>query len=82
MCEHRVTSGFHCGACHRDFTSLSAFDRHQSLDPREGKIICLDPVMARDTGGAEIFTVNAGNGKFSLAPRPGFDRRLWRRKDP
>ena len=66
MCGHPVKSGLHCSACHRDFTSLSAFDRHQTL--RQGKIICADPMVAEDAQGRQIFTINAGTGKFSLAP--------------
>jgi hypothetical protein len=31
----------HCAACHRTFTSASAFDRHQALDG--GTVVCRDP---------------------------------------
>ena len=68
MCEHKVTSGCHYAACHRDFTSVTAFDRHQRGSAwHEGKIICLDPMVAQDEKGRQIFDVRPGTGKFSLA---------------
>lgn len=35
----------HCGACHRSFNSVSAFDMHRRRD------VCLDPIDIRDRDG-------------------------------
>lgn len=42
----------HCAGCHETFTSVSAFDRHQTLD--DGGSVCYDPatrgLVLRDGG--------------------------------
>lgn len=37
---HTSTTGWHCGACHLNFASLTGFDRHRP-GPARGR--CLDP---------------------------------------
>ena len=67
MCEHAVTgAACHCTACHRTFSSVSGFDAHQRMSG-DGKIICLDPMVARDRKGREIWTVRPGTGIYVLA---------------
>lgn len=41
----RGTAQAHCGACHRSFNSVSAFDQHRRRDT------CLDPLDVRDRDG-------------------------------
>ena len=43
----------HCCACHRTFTSLVAFDRHQRVG--NGTLTCLDPLIEVDTKGRLVF---------------------------
>jgi hypothetical protein len=33
----------HCGACHRNFTSVSAFDQHQTMGGEA--VVCYDPAL-------------------------------------
>lgn len=35
----------HCAACHRSFSALQAFDRHQRTGPGR-EVACLDPAAA------------------------------------
>ena len=43
VCDCRFTGGItaHCSACHRTFTGVKSFDRHQRLTG--GGRVCLDP---------------------------------------
>ena len=43
----------HCAACHRTFTSVEAFDRHQRLE--DGGIVCLDPATLQRRDGLPLY---------------------------
>jgi hypothetical protein len=34
----------HCTGCHRTFSSISGFERHQRLEKGSCNVVCLDPV--------------------------------------
>lgn len=42
----------HCAACHRTFTSPSAFGLHQRFDA--GQVTCLDPAVMTMRDGAPV----------------------------
>jgi hypothetical protein len=65
MCGCKIGSGFHCARCHRAFTSLEAFDRHQRID---NGLTCLDPAILRREDGQALYEPHAG--KWRVA-RPG-----------
>lgn len=44
-----------CRACGRIFTSVSAFDTHQTM--RDGEVVCTNPATARRRNGDPVFTV-------------------------
>ncbi len=74
MCSHPVRGRqCHCAAegCHRTFTSLSAFDRHQRW--MNGTLLCIDPETAVNAKGELVFSL-CGRGWSLAAPENPF----WR----
>ncbi len=55
-------SACECPACHRHFSSLGGFDRHQQWDRQTWVLTCLDP--------ASIGMVRNTHGRWAMAPDP------------
>lgn len=67
----------HCSGCHRTFTGLSAFDRHQTITG--GKVTCHDPatITAGDPPAAAYTSRVDGEVTYwALAVDPGFAGRM------
>lgn len=60
----------HCASCHRTFSGVSAFDRHQTIV--DGKSACLDPATRRGGDGVSPMFM-------SYLDRLG--AQVWRRAD-
>lgn len=56
----------HCGACHRTFTSLSAFDAHQTLVRDVSGVRCSDPAGMYRKSGKPVFSWNVNREMWSL----------------
>ncbi len=68
----------HCSGCHRSFSGLSNFDRHQTM--REGRTACHDPlelgmVAVRHIGGP-------GGPPVYGRPAPADRPRQWGTRSP
>jgi len=69
-CDHKITSGMHCVACHETFASIEPFDAHQewTTDARGAlRLRCLPVHTAVDDKGAQIWAPKAGTGHWTFA---------------
>lgn len=78
MCDCRFTGGItaHCSACHRTFTGVSPFGRHQRL--AEGRTVCLDPATLTRRDGAPLMQTDR-RGYWQLVPSARRRPVHWRR---
>jgi hypothetical protein len=64
-CDMHGTSYLHCGACHRSFLSLTAFDAHQDVDySRRPAVECRDPAsLGMTPGGTGVWGTPEGHAR-------------------
>lgn len=54
----------HCGGCHRTFSSLSGFDRHQTALPEHPWVVCRDPATMRKKDGSPVLVLSGDTWRW------------------
>ena len=76
MADKTVTCTNHCGACHRHFHSLDAFDLHHDHDA-DGRTFCLDPVDLVDRGGKQRLEALTTAGECRVYAQTRYGVTIW-----